>query len=168
MAEQEARDHIDHLLELAGWSVQDYGSENLNASLGVAIREFQLKTGTADYLLFIDRIAVGVIEAKPVGHSLGGVDWQIEKYVKGLPEWVQLQSKDAVNQFSDLSFIRFGVVCGEIDVSQLPDEFRPFTLLQQDRDNPVTFLYTHGYGAHQLISRPFPLFVVRSDDRHER
>ncbi|MHA1972573.1 MAG: type I restriction endonuclease subunit R [Candidatus Hodarchaeales archaeon] len=90
MAEDKAREHIDELLEKAGWSVQDYGSENLGASLGVAIREFQLKTGAADYLLFIDRKAVGVIEAKPVGHTLGGVDWQIEKYVNGLPEWIQL------------------------------------------------------------------------------
>ncbi|MHA1974507.1 MAG: restriction endonuclease subunit R, partial [Candidatus Hodarchaeales archaeon] len=90
MAEDKAREHIDELLEKAGWSVQDYGSENLGASLGVAIREFQLKTGAADYLLFIERKAVGVIEAKPVGHTLGGVDWQIEKYVNGLPEWIQL------------------------------------------------------------------------------
>ena len=32
------------------------------------MKEFQLKTGAADYLLFIDRKVVGVIEAKPVGH----------------------------------------------------------------------------------------------------
>jgi type I restriction enzyme R subunit len=93
MAEALAREHIDELLEKSGWSVQDYGSENLSASLGVAIREFQLKTGAADYLLFIDRKAVGVIEAKPVGHSLGGVDWQIEKYVNGLPDWIRLEKK---------------------------------------------------------------------------
>ena len=71
MAEDEARERIDELLTLAGWSVQAFRKENLSESLGVAVKEFQLKMGAADYLLFIDRKVVGVIEAKPVGHSLG-------------------------------------------------------------------------------------------------
>ena len=71
MVEAEARELIDELLSSAGWSVQDYQDEDLGASLGIAVREFQLKTGAADYLLFINRKVVGVIEAKPVGHTLG-------------------------------------------------------------------------------------------------
>ena len=82
LAEAEARKFIDDLLISAGWSVQDYRNENFSASLGVAVREFQLKTGAADYLLFINRKVVGVIEAKPIGHTLGGVDVQSEKYVE--------------------------------------------------------------------------------------
>jgi type I restriction enzyme R subunit len=35
---------------------------NLGASLGVAVREFPLESGFADYLLFVDRKAVGVVE----------------------------------------------------------------------------------------------------------
>jgi len=89
MAEDKARENIDKLLKLAGWGVQEYRSEDLGASLGIAVKEFQLKTGAADYLLFIDRKVVGVIEAKSVGHSLGGVDYQSEKYVEGLPDYIE-------------------------------------------------------------------------------
>ena len=84
--EGEARQHIDELLEKASWTVQDYKQLNLGASLGVAVREFPLKTGTADYLLFVDRKASGIIEAKPVGATLGGVDWQSQKYTDALPD----------------------------------------------------------------------------------
>jgi hypothetical protein len=64
------------LLEKAGWQVQDYRSLNFGASLGVAVREFPLKSGPADYLLFVDRKPVVVVEAKPEGTPLkdkGGV-----------------------------------------------------------------------------------------------
>lgn len=84
--EEKARQSIDELLTDAGWAIQDYQSLNLGASLGVAIREFVLPTGLADYLLFIDRKAVGVIEAKPEGTTLGGVELQSDKYAKGFPE----------------------------------------------------------------------------------
>jgi hypothetical protein len=33
--------------------------------LGVAVREYQIDVGLADYVLFVDQQAVGVIEAKP-------------------------------------------------------------------------------------------------------
>ncbi len=84
--EEKARQNIDELLEDAGWVIQDYEDLNLGESLGVAIREFHLKTGTADYLLFVDRKAVGVIEAKSVGTSLMGVDVQSDKYMNGVPD----------------------------------------------------------------------------------
>jgi type I restriction enzyme R subunit len=83
--EEEARQLIDGLLKAAGWEIQDYKQLNLGASLGVAVRGFSLKTGFADYMLFVDRKAAGVIEAKPIGITLGGVDWQSEKYTSGLP-----------------------------------------------------------------------------------
>lgn len=35
--------------------------------------------GDADYLLFLDRKAVGVIEAKKAGSTLTGVEWQSAK-----------------------------------------------------------------------------------------
>ena len=43
-------------------------------------------SGEADYLLFVDRKAIGVIEAKPQGATLSGVAEQSEKYVAGIPE----------------------------------------------------------------------------------
>ncbi len=71
--EARARLTIDNLLELAGWKVQNLKDYNPNVSLGVAVREFPLRVGEADYVLFVDRQAVGVIEAKPEGTTLGGL-----------------------------------------------------------------------------------------------
>lgn len=79
--EQQARERIDNLLEKAGWVVQDYRRVNLSDSLGVAVREFPLSEGIADYLLFVNRVPVGVIEAKPEGTTLIGVAEQTAKYI---------------------------------------------------------------------------------------
>lgn len=53
--EQLARHRIDRMLELSGWSVQDAKDLDFTASSGVALREFPLKAGFADYMLFVDR-----------------------------------------------------------------------------------------------------------------
>ena len=86
--EQRARANIDRLLEQAGWAVQDLAALNLHAARGVAVREFPLRTGhgTADYLLYVDGRAAGVVEAKPEGHTLTGVEAQSGKYGAGLPD----------------------------------------------------------------------------------
>lgn len=83
--EEKARQKIDQLLDAAGWKVQDRSELNLGAGLGVAVREFPLKEGFADYLLFVDRKAVGVVEAKPEGTTLGGVDHQTKAYIENIP-----------------------------------------------------------------------------------
>ena len=85
--EDKAREHIDQALEQAGWRVQDYKSANLHAGRGVVLRNFPLVSGHgfADYLLYIDGKAAGVIEAKKEGFPLVGVEVQAEKYSKGLP-----------------------------------------------------------------------------------
>lgn len=85
--EQKARQNIDRQLkkEQCGWIVQDYASMNIHEGLGVAIREFPLKTGEADYLLYVGGKVIGVIEAKPEGHTLTGVEIQSAKYNEGLP-----------------------------------------------------------------------------------
>lgn len=62
--EEKARDKIDSMLRNAGWSVQDKKKVNLSESKGVAVREYQTDVGPADYVLFVDRKPVGVIEAK--------------------------------------------------------------------------------------------------------
>jgi len=84
--EESARRKIDNQLRSAGWIVQDVATLNLGAGLGVAVREFPLKTGVADYMLFVNRNAVGVVEAKPEGTTLSGVSDQTEKYLVGLPD----------------------------------------------------------------------------------
>jgi len=84
--EQIARQHIDRMLLSAGWIVQDRDQINLSAGEGVAVREFPLSNGFADYLLFADRKACGVIEAKKYGTTLSGVADQNSAYITGLPE----------------------------------------------------------------------------------
>ena len=83
-----ARVLIDAAFAAAGWVVQDRSEMNLAASRGVAVREFKLKHGHgfADYLLFVDGKAVGVLEAKHAGHTLSGVEPQSSKYATGLPD----------------------------------------------------------------------------------
>jgi len=83
--EESARVRIDAALRESGWVIQDRREANLSVGRGVAVREFPLRTGEADYLLFVDAKAVGVIEAKPAGHTLTGVEVQAEKYGAGLP-----------------------------------------------------------------------------------
>ena len=83
--EQKARQNIDQLLTAAGWTIQHREAMNLGASQGVAVREFQMASGPADYLLFIDRKAAGAIEAKPEGTTLGGVSEQTARYLTGIP-----------------------------------------------------------------------------------
>jgi type I restriction enzyme R subunit len=85
MPEGKARTKIDLLLENAGWKVQDMNELNLAASRGVIIRNFPLESGIADYLIFVDRKAVDVVEAKPEGTTLSGVSEQTEKYLVGVP-----------------------------------------------------------------------------------
>ena len=86
--EQRAREKIDELLTAAGWRVQSRRLLNLKAARGVAVREFPLTTGFADYLLFVDGKPIGVVEAKPAGMPLSGVEPQAEKYSAGLPDYL--------------------------------------------------------------------------------
>lgn len=83
--EQKARQQIDRQLELAGWIVQDYAQMHITAGLGVAVREFPLTTGFADYMLYAHAKAIGSVEAKPEGFGLMGVAEQSTKYSIGLP-----------------------------------------------------------------------------------
>lgn len=86
--EEKARSAIDEMLAQAGWTVQDRDAANLSAARGVAIREFPLASGhgEADYLLFVEKAAAGVVEAKKVGETLTGFEAQTAKYSEGLPE----------------------------------------------------------------------------------
>lgn len=80
--ETKARQEIDRKLAQAGWLVQDYRQANLGAGLGVAVREYPTETGPADYLLFVDRKPVGVLEAKrdSMGENLSVAESQSERY----------------------------------------------------------------------------------------
>jgi type I restriction enzyme R subunit len=62
--EQQARDQIDQQLTACGWTIQNKSSINLHAAIGVAVREYQTDISPADYVLFVDKKPMGLIEAK--------------------------------------------------------------------------------------------------------
>ena len=109
--EQIARDQIDKRLLAAGWLVQDKSSLNPNAALGVAVREYPTDTGPADYVLFVDGRAVGVVEAKPDswGERLTTVEEQSSGYASAKLKWVSnaeplpflYESTAVVTRFTD-------------------------------------------------------------------
>ncbi len=108
--ESKARVLIDAHLADAGWVVQSYKDMNLGAGPGLAVTEFLGAHGPADYLLYVDGKAIGVVEAKPVGHTLKGVEGQSASYSEGLPSslpaWrrplpFQYESTGEVTQFTN-------------------------------------------------------------------
>ncbi|PCJ28517.1 MAG: restriction endonuclease subunit R [Flavobacteriales bacterium] len=82
--EQIARDKIDKMLIEAGWIIQSKDKVNLHAGIGVALRETNTESGSADYILFVNAKAVGVIEAKAedLGYKLLQVQEQSVRYSK--------------------------------------------------------------------------------------
>lgn len=88
--EQKARDNIDALLTQAGWVVQSAKKIDLSSGLGQAVREYQTDVGPADYVLFVNKKAVGVIEAKreELGHKITEVEEQTGGYAAAKLKWV--------------------------------------------------------------------------------
>ena len=91
--EQAARDKIDRMLLDSGWIVQDKTKIAFSAGLGVAVREYETDVGPADYVLFVDKKAVGVVEAKPEdwGHKITTVEDQSSGYAAAKLKWVNNQ-----------------------------------------------------------------------------
>ena len=67
--EEKARQQIDDQLRAAG-TVQTRDEADLGVARGIAVGEFPLTAGFADYMLFMDRRPIGVVEAKAVGNTL--------------------------------------------------------------------------------------------------
>ena len=108
--EQIARDKIDAMLNASGWIVQSKRDINLNAGIGVAVREYQTDIGPADYVLFIDKKPVGIIEAKRVeeGEHLTVHEAQTEGYASAKLKYINNQklsfgyeSTGEVTKFTD-------------------------------------------------------------------
>lgn len=109
--EQKARDSIDKMLIASGWVVQDKKSIDFSAGLGVAVKEYTTDVGPADYVLFVDRQAVGVIEAKPEdwGHKITTVEEQSSGYAEAKLKWIQnseplpyiYESTSIITRFTD-------------------------------------------------------------------
>ncbi|MDP2284711.1 MAG: type I restriction-modification enzyme R subunit C-terminal domain-containing protein [Pseudohongiella sp.] len=109
--EQRARDVIDQRLQQAGWVVQPKDAINFGAGQGIAVREYQTDIGPADYMLFVDKQAVGVIEAKPDdwGHNITTVELQSTGYAAAKLKWVNnsrplpfvYESTGVITRFTD-------------------------------------------------------------------
>lgn len=109
--EQEARDQIDRILEQAGWVVQSKNKIDFSAGPGIAVREYQTDVGPADYVLFVDKKAVGVIEAKPEdwGHKITTVEDQSAGYAAANLKWINTskplpfvyESTGVITRFTD-------------------------------------------------------------------
>ena len=108
--EQIARDRIDQMLVDAEWIVQSKSKVDLSASQGVAVREYQTDVGPADYVLFVDRKPVGIIEAKreEEGHRLTVVEEQSSEYANAKLKYLNndplpfvYESTGIVTRFTD-------------------------------------------------------------------
>ncbi|MAG07377.1 restriction endonuclease subunit R [Candidatus Pacearchaeota archaeon] len=87
--EDKARhEKINPLLEECGWEIQNYHDANPNSAKGVAVEYFPMgMVGEADYVLFVNGKAIGIIEAKKLSEgALISKEPQAEKYSKGFPE----------------------------------------------------------------------------------
>jgi len=81
--EQIARDAIDRQLIECGWAVQEKARIDWQSAKGIAVRHYPTQDGQVpDYVLFVDRKPVGIIEAKKEneGHRLTVVEEQSETY----------------------------------------------------------------------------------------
>jgi type I restriction enzyme R subunit len=80
--EQIARDTIDRKLIESGFAVQDRKHIVFKESTGIAVRVYPTDVGPADYILFVDRVPVGVIEAKKedFGEKITTVEGQSYEY----------------------------------------------------------------------------------------
>lgn len=87
--EARARQRIDQKLEQAGWIVQDLKQYDPSAGRGLAVREYPTDTGPADYVLFVDRVVCGVIEAKKdsAGENITATEHQTERYATANLKW---------------------------------------------------------------------------------
>jgi type I restriction enzyme R subunit len=87
--EVKARQQIDKDLIQAEWIIQNKNQLNLSAGLGIAVREYPTDFGPADYVLFIDKKPVGVIEAKrpEEGVRLTQIEDQTSKYAESHLKW---------------------------------------------------------------------------------
>ena len=67
--EDKASENIDRLPSQAAWAARDQSDANISAYRGLVRRNFTSKQshGFADYLLYVDGRAAGVIEAKTDG-----------------------------------------------------------------------------------------------------
>lgn len=88
LPEEQARVYIDQMFADAGWDIVNR-DEFTGTHSAIAVREGLLKGNLeADYLLFLDGKAIGILEAKAKHIELDSiVAEQAEHYTRSLPSW---------------------------------------------------------------------------------
>ena len=143
---------IDEQLAACGWVVQDYQHAAVAAAQGVAVREVPTDAGPADYVLFVDRQAVGVIEAKKAGTTLTGVEPQTRKYQVSSPDWLPAFEVDGALPFgyeSTGSETRF--TCG---LDPVPASRRVFTFHRPETLGRWVDSYSQRHELGTLVDYP--------------
>lgn len=109
--EQQAREKIDQRLQNSGWDVQNKDSIDFSASEGVAIREYRMDSGPADYISFVNKRPAAVIEAKRAeeGHRLIQAEEQSNRYSASDLQYIGeaslpfiYESNGEITRFTDL------------------------------------------------------------------
>ncbi|BAQ60381.1 type I restriction-modification system [Geminocystis sp. NIES-3708] len=83
------KNRIDQILSALGWNIVDY-TPDLDSSQLVnhGVREYPLTTGRADYVLFVNGLLVGIIEAKKILIEPLSALEQAKRYSKGAFEGI--------------------------------------------------------------------------------
>ncbi len=137
--EDQSRFIIDAKLRQAGWIIQNRKQMNLQAGLGVAVREFPTSSGPVDYALFINCKPVGIVEAKKetLGESITSVETQTARYAnstfKKVPAGYKIkfayEATDKITRFTDYNDINFR--SRTVFTFKRPENLN-YLLLQQD------------------------------------
>lgn len=128
--EEKARLEIDKQLNTCGYVLQDMSELNPAASKGVIVREYPTDTGEVDYLIFINRKPVGVIEAKEINKGVElvtKVEKQTNRYANSKFKYIEnvdirfvYESTGEITRFTDYHDIDY---CSrEIFTFHSPDE----------------------------------------------
>ena len=145
--EQLARRDIDEQLTACGWVLQDFKSVAVAAARGVAVREVPTTAGPADYVLYVDRQAIGVIEAKKAGMTLTGVEPQTRKYQAAYPEaWPAIEINGALPFGYESTGAETRFTSG---LDPVPASRRVFTFHRPD--TLARWLTNHAKGKHREL-----------------
>ena len=103
--EQIARDNIDKQLIACGWVIQSIKQINLNAGVGVAVKEYSTDVGPADYVLFVEGKPCGVIEAKKKDEA-----FRLNVHEKQVEDYANAKLKHLKNEPLPFVYISTGVI----------------------------------------------------------
>ena len=128
--EEKARLEIDKQLTACGFVLQDMSELNPTASKGVIVREYPTDTGEVDYLIFINKKPVGVIEAKEINKGVElvtKVEKQTNRYANSKFKYIDnvdirfvYESTGEITRFTDYHDIDYR--SREIFTFHSPDE----------------------------------------------